>query len=157
MVFLQYVENLTSSLAKPILTDMVVNLPVGVIAVAVVYFFLPSKPKPPLRADKGQSTWKLIRRFDPIGTIIIIPCVICLLLALQWGGTKYPWGDGRVIALLVCFSVSFIAWIGVQVWEGDDATVPRNVAVQRTVACSSFYMLFGSAAFTATVYYVPIW
>lgn len=27
--------------------------------------------------------------FDPIGTAVLIPDVICLLLALQWGGTTY--------------------------------------------------------------------
>ena len=61
-------------------------------------------------------------QFDPIGTTLFVPAIICLLLALQWGGTSYSWGSGRVIACLVVFSVCIIAFAAVQWWLGDDAT-----------------------------------
>ena len=34
---------------------------------------------------------KRLLRFDPIGNLLLITVVIMLLLALQWGGTKYAW------------------------------------------------------------------
>ncbi len=38
------------------------------------------------------------RRFlDPLGTAIFMPAIICLLLALQWGGTTHPWNNWRII------------------------------------------------------------
>ncbi|KAJ7130999.1 hypothetical protein C8R44DRAFT_871546 [Mycena epipterygia] len=44
---------------------------------------------------------KRIEQFDPWGTLVFIPAIICLLLSLQWGGSQYSWGNGRIIALLV--------------------------------------------------------
>ncbi len=61
-------------------------------------------------------------QFDPIGTILFVPAIVCLLLALQWGGTTYSWGSGRVIALFVVFAVCIVAFAAVQWWLGDDAT-----------------------------------
>ena len=31
-----------------------------------------------------------IRQLDLLGTSILVPGVVCLLLALQWGGPEYP-------------------------------------------------------------------
>lgn len=61
-------------------------------------------------------------QFDPIGTLLFIPAIVCLLLALQWGGTTYAWGSGRIIALFVVFGVCILVFIFVQWWLGDDAT-----------------------------------
>ena len=30
---------------------------------------------------------------DYVGTVLIFVLVICLLLALQWGGNEYAWGS----------------------------------------------------------------
>lgn len=32
-----------------------------------------------------------LAQLDPIGLTLLLPGVICLLLALQWGGLEYPW------------------------------------------------------------------
>lgn len=74
--------------------------------------------------DPGPSlgAWRRFLKFDPIGTILFVPAIICLLLALQWGGTTYPWSSGRVIASLVVFGICTMAFIAVQWWLGDDAT-----------------------------------
>lgn len=61
-------------------------------------------------------------QFDPIGTLLFIPAIVCLLLALQWGGTTYAWDSGRIIALFVVFGVCILVFIFVQWYLGDDAT-----------------------------------
>lgn len=43
----------------------------------------------------GQDTTDIplpekLKQIDVIGTIFLIPSVVCLLLALQWGGQTYP-------------------------------------------------------------------
>ena len=53
--------------------------------------------------------------FDPLGNILFLATIICLLMALQWGGSTYAYSDGRIIALLTLFGVFLLAWIASQV------------------------------------------
>ncbi|KAL4749480.1 hypothetical protein BDW72DRAFT_204746 [Aspergillus terricola var. indicus] len=105
-----------------------------------------------------HATWRWLRGLDPFGTIIHVPAVICLLLALQWGGVEYPWSDGRIIALFVLFGVGFLVFIFfLQFAMSDDATVPVRIARQRSIAFASFFGLRIGASFSTMVYYIPIW
>jgi hypothetical protein len=62
--------------------------------VIVIFFTAPQ------RQAVASLGWKeRAKEFDLWGTAAFIPAIICLLLALQWGGTKYPWGSGRIIAV----------------------------------------------------------
>ena len=83
--------------------------------------------------------------------------VVCLLLALQWGGSRYEWSDGRIIALLVIFGVLMIIFIAIQFWKKDNATVPPRVFKQRSIAAGAWYGASLGAAFFVFVYYLPIW
>jgi len=83
--------------------------------------------------------------------------VVCLLLALQWGGSKYPWNSGRIIALLVVFGVLCITFIGIQFWKKDHATVPPRILKQRTVAAGAWFGACVGSAFFVFVYFLPVW
>ena len=136
---------------------MTVNLPIGAVTIAFIWFFYhPTvKAKAQTLADGSWST--KIQVFDIYGTIIFLPMIVCLLLALQWGGTKYPWSNGRVIALLVLFGVLLIIFIGIQFWKQDNATVPPRILKQRTVAAGAWFSAMLGASFFIFVYYLPIW
>jgi EmrB/QacA subfamily drug resistance transporter len=131
-----------------------INLPLGGVTVVALIFFLNSPPQEP---QETMTRRESIARFDPIGTLLFMPCIICLLLALQWGGTTYAWNDGRIIALFVVFGVLLLAFIAVQIWVGDNAAVPLRIAKQRSMAAGSFYSICVGASFFIMVYYVPIW
>lgn len=94
---------------------------------------------------------------DPIGTVILVAAVTCLLLALQWGGQKYPWSDGRIIALLVLFGIAFIGWIAWQVYLGPVATIPKNIIGQRSMSFASFYSFTQGGVNFCILYYAPLW
>lgn len=80
-----------------------------VAAVNLVSFEAPARePRPPVGLRRH------ILQFDPIGTILFVPAIICLLLALQWGGATYAWSSGRVVALLVVFAVCIVAFVAVR-------------------------------------------
>lgn len=137
------------------LTPSLVNLPIGAIAIPCVVFFLSSsQPQQTLKRDSWSS---VVKQFDPIGTMFFIASIMCLLITLQWGGSKYAWSDGRVIALITVFGILIVAW-GFTQWKmGENATVPLSIARQRTVAFATFYIFLGSAAFVIPIYYLPIW
>ena len=57
--------------------------------------------KVPPPQDAGKPLMYQLRQIDPIGALVFVPGIVCLLLALQWGGSTYQWKDGRISALLV--------------------------------------------------------
>ncbi|KAI1815245.1 MFS general substrate transporter [Poronia punctata] len=130
-----------------------INLPLGGAALVLLFLYLPNRPPP-----RAGLSWKeQIRDYDLPGTFFLIPCVISLLLALQWGGSKYPWDNGRIIALFVVSAVLAVVFCGIQVWQGDRATVPKNIAKNRNILGATWYGVWQGSSFFIFAYYLPIW
>ncbi|KAJ7615231.1 major facilitator superfamily domain-containing protein [Mycena polygramma] len=132
-----------------------INLPIGGVTLFVITFFFTipdaGHSKPSVKLADG------IRHFDPLGTLIFVPSIVSLLLALQWSGSKYPWNDGRIIALLVVFAVTIVIFIGIQIWQQEMATVPPRILKQRSMLSGAWFMLCLGSSFFVLVYYLPIW
>ena len=79
--------------------------------------------------------------------------IICLLLALQWGGTVHPWNSSIIIGLFVGFGLMVLIFIGIQIYRGDRATLPLSVLKQRTIASAAFFMFFMGASIFILIYY----
>jgi MFS family permease len=131
-----------------------INLPLGALVLVGLTFILQLNEK-----EKKKATLKeQFRQMDPLGTVLFLPSIICLLLALQWGGTKYAWGSWRIILLLVIFAVGMVGFIAVQaITRHTTATVPSRIVLQRSVIFCSIYTFFNGATFVTEVYYIPIW
>ncbi|KAK8001079.1 SGE1 [Apiospora marii] len=132
-----------------------INLPIGAAAAAVLLFLLPSKP-PPKTQKHGDTFLQKLQEFDPVGTALMLPGLILLLLGLQWGGVE-GWATKRVLVSLtlgILLLVAFGAW---QFRAGDNGTVPPRLMRQRSIAAASVASLgFGSVLVIVT-FYVPIW
>ncbi|KAJ5974583.1 hypothetical protein N7481_011793 [Penicillium waksmanii] len=129
-----------------------INLPIGGVTLLIIFLFL--------RIPSLSTTTTLKRqliRLDPLGTALFLPCVICFLLALQWGGTTYSWSNGRIIALFVVAGVLFIAFAIVQTWRKEDATIPPRIIKQRSIACAAAYTSLIYGAMVAMLYTLPLW
>lgn len=98
-----------------------------------------------------------LSRMDPIGTFFFLPSIICLLLALQWGGVSYSWSNARIIVLLVLAGVLFIAFVVVQKWKGDAATVPGRIFFNRSIIAGVSFSSVAGASMQVLVYFLPIW
>ncbi|KAJ6473219.1 major facilitator superfamily domain-containing protein [Mycena sanguinolenta] len=132
-----------------------INLPIGGVTLLVITLFFTAPGAG--RTKQAMSLTARINQFDPFGTVIFVPSIICLLLALQWGGSKYAWNDGRIIALFVLFAVLISVFIGIQVWKQDMATVPPRILKNRSIAAGMSYALCVGSSFFILVYFLPIW
>ncbi|KKZ61010.1 hypothetical protein EMCG_04346 [[Emmonsia] crescens] len=131
-----------------------INLPIGAATIAAIFVFLP----PPKQTLKRPDSWKgQLKQLDPWGTATFMPGIICLLLALQWGGTKYAWSSARIIALFVVFGILIIAFIIIQIWVGENATVPPRIMKQRSMVFGAFFAFTLGSSFFILVFYLPIW
>ncbi|OGM51012.1 MFS toxin efflux pump (AflT) [Aspergillus bombycis] len=130
-----------------------INLPIGGLSIAVIIFILrvPSKSE-----FSGTPVLDRIKQLDLIGASLLIPAIVCLLLALQWGGNKYPWNSSRVIGLFVGFGLMIVIFTFSQIKLGDRATLPPGILKRRSVLSATMFALFFGGAFFLLVYYVPI-
>ncbi|KAF7543739.1 hypothetical protein G7Z17_g10503 [Cylindrodendrum hubeiense] len=129
------------------------NLPIGAAAFAFLFLFLNSPKKP----HESVPFTKHITRLDPLGTFFFVPSMICLILALQWGGSTYVWSNWRIILLFVIFGLTLIAFCTVQVMMPETATIPVRIIKQRSMLSGAFVMTFLAGAMMLSVYYVPLW
>ncbi|KAL1799022.1 hypothetical protein ACET3X_003059 [Alternaria dauci] len=130
-----------------------INLPVGVLAFAIVFFFLrlPSTPREKL------SVFTQVKRLDPIGLLFFVPSMVCLILALQWGGTSEPWSSPKIIGLLVTFAVTFVAFLIVEFTMPDTAMAPSRVILNRSVGGAMLFTFVLAGGMMNAVYYLAIW
>ncbi|MCJ1283794.1 hypothetical protein MMC26_003125 [Xylographa opegraphella] len=130
------------------------NLPIGGLTIVIILLFLEITGD---EKKKVLSFHEQVDQLDPIGTVCLLSGTVCLLLALQWGGSIYAWKSGRIIALLVIFGVLAVAFVGVQIWLQEKATVPPRIANNRSVSGSAFWSFCTTGSLTVIITYLPIW
>ncbi|KAI1634975.1 major facilitator superfamily domain-containing protein [Biscogniauxia mediterranea] len=130
-----------------------VNLPIGAVAAACLILIL----RTPKREKVPATIWQQIIRLDPLGTLFFVPSIVCLLIALQWGGSTYSWDSWRILLLLVLFGVLFLAFAAVQVFLPTNATVPVRVIGHRSILAGAIFMFALAGSFLMAIYFLPLW
>ena len=130
-----------------------INLPIGGVVIAILAIFLQIPPI--IKSESDRKT--LIQHMDPLGIVTFLPAIVCLLLAVQWGGTTYPWSNARIIVLFVLAGVLLIVFVVVQLSLQENAMVPPRILRMSLIAYSSIFMIAFSGAYFTIVYYLPIW
>ena len=132
-----------------------INLPLGGAVFLTHIFFLHIFEENLQR--KPTTLQEKAARLDPIGTFLFLPAIICLLLALQWGGLTYSWSNARIIVLLILFGICFVIFVVVQRWKGENATVPGHIFFNRSIIAGAWFSFFTGGAMVTTFYFLPIW
>jgi MFS family permease len=129
-----------------------INLPVGGVALALLVAFLQVRWKDDL------STKARLKRIDVVGNLILIASTFAVLWALTYGGTRYEWNQGNVLAPLVVGRVGLIIFF---CWEVSPwcsfPVIPPHHFKNRTT-CVAFFMSFMNmlVAFWV-VYFYPLY
>lgn len=131
-----------------------INLPIGLVAAIIIIAFTRGLKAPD---SPTLSFREKMMSLDPFGILLFLPMIICLLLAIMWGGSTYPWNNARIIVLFVLGGLLLIAFAWLQVHEADRAMVPLSVARNRTVWASCVFSFFLFGSLLVLTYYLPIW
>ncbi|KAI8622860.1 major facilitator superfamily domain-containing protein [Xylariaceae sp. FL1651] len=130
-----------------------INLPFGGVALVIIVLLL----RIPDRPETKLSNKAKLSQLDAVGTFALIPAVVSILLALEWGGLTYPWNDRRVIALLTLGIFLFIVFVLVQVFMPKTATIPPRIFKQRSIFAGFWTTIVLGSQMMIFVYFLPIW
>jgi hypothetical protein len=86
--------------------------------------------------------------------VLFVPLVVCLISALQWGGTVYAWGDVRLIVLLVVAGLLAVGFTAQQNYAGENATLPLKLFRSRTLVFGMIFIFSTSGTLYVFTYYV---
>ncbi|KAK5192938.1 hypothetical protein LTR92_007232 [Exophiala xenobiotica] len=130
-----------------------INLPLGGVAMVLIFFLLQVPDRPSTNKPLKQK----LQQLNVLGLLALFPGIVCLCLALQWGGTTYAWSEGRIVALLVLAFVLLIGFVLIQIWKPEQATVQPRIIIQRSIMSGFWASCCTGAHQTLFVYYLPIW
>lgn len=126
-------------------------------------FLIRARTPPIADCDNLKPSWtQKLLSLDYLGIALLLPSVTCLILALEFGGSLYGWGDGRTIGAFVASGVLTSMYVAEQWWMGEKALVPPRIIRKRVVIFSSLFSFCLESAFLTLVYYVslvsrPLW
>jgi EmrB/QacA subfamily drug resistance transporter len=130
----------TASIAGPVLGGVLaehlhwslifwINLPLGLIAFAITGHALKSLP----RHERPHD-------LDFLGAALMVTATIAFLLALNWGGTRYPWGSWQIASLIGAAALTFalFGWrLGVAPEPFVSLSIMRNRVVAYALGCAA--------------------
>jgi EmrB/QacA subfamily drug resistance transporter len=120
-----------------------VNLPVGILAIAVLLIGLPA-----IRPHEA-------RPIDWLGSATIVGATVPLLLAFSWGGTEYPWSSPQVIGLLV-LAVVMTGLFLVAERRAAEPIIDLVLFRNRTFTVSVIAMFLVGAGMFGAIMYIPL-
>lgn len=133
-----------------------VNIPLGVLCLILTWYGVHESSHH--RENTPVLTLKeKLKKIDFLGTLIAVPAVTCLLMALQWGGTKFGWGSWQIILPLVFCALLFTAFGYLQYRQGDKALLPPRILKQRSIIAGMWFGACCEGVLAVTEYYMSIY
>ena len=120
-----------------------VNLPLAVIALAVVWFGFARRPR---REEHS---------IDYTGALLLTGGTAAGLLAAVWGGTEYPWGSPVVVGLFLAAAI-LLGFFIAQERRAAEPILPLDLFRSRTFSAATVAVFAVGAAMFSTIIYVPL-
>ena len=96
-------------------------------------------------------------KLDLIGFALFAPAAIQLLLALQYGGTTFPWNSAHIIGLFCGAGGTFVVFMVWEIRKDESAMIPISMIRNRIVWSSTLVYGFLMGQLFCASYYLPIY
>jgi len=122
-----------------------INIPLGLLAMAIINNPL---KKLPIAAKQ--------HRIDALGALLLVVATALLLLALNWGGSEYPWLSREILGLLA-ISVVFWAAFALRLMRAAEPLISLEVLSNPIVLAGTSSMFLLQAANIGLAVYLPVY
>ena len=122
-----------------------INLPLGAVALAMTDRALQRIP----RNDRPH-------KLDVVGAALMLVAAVLLLLALSWGGVRYPWGSAPIVALL---AGSLVLWLAFGWWltRAPEPFIPLSMLREPLIALMITAAFFSIGTIIGLSIVVPLY
>ena len=147
---------MTSSLAGPVLGGFFaqhlhwsmifwINLPLGLLAFLISY-----------RGLKRLPRHERPHKLDLLGALLLVAATVSILLALSWGGLRYPWISMPILALVVLSGVFWMlfSW---RMGTAVEPLIPAGVLHNPVVRMGVLAACFGMGTYIGLTIYLPVY
>ena len=93
---------------------------------------------------------------DIAGSVLMIGMSVTLMLALSWGGTRYPWDSPVILALLVSSAV-LLAGLILRLRSAKEPLIPISVLSNSVVFNGTVSVCFSMSVLIALIIFLPIY
>jgi EmrB/QacA subfamily drug resistance transporter len=135
-----------------------INLPLGIIALVLLFRYLPADISARSAAGLG---WTGVRRIDVWGAATAAAATVCLVLGLNWGGKRepygYAWNSPQVIGVLAAAAILLVAFIVIERYYAAEPILPLDLFRNRIFTVGSLLALMVGMALFALVLYLPLY
>ena len=119
------------------------NLPIGLVALFMVIAKMPKLS----HATKGS--------IDYLGAVLIVASCVPLLLALTFGGQKYPWGSPIMVGLFAMFLICAVLFVIVEK-RVKDPIIHMELFANKVFTWANIAGFFSSMSFLSVVAFLPL-
>jgi EmrB/QacA subfamily drug resistance transporter len=120
-----------------------INIPLGVVAIAVLAATLPSVAR------------RVSHAIDYAGSALLAVTLSSIILVTDIGGTAYPWGSGLVIGLILVAVLALVVFLVVE-RRASEPVLPLRLFRNAPFAVSSLVGLIVGFALFGSVTYLPL-
>lgn len=130
-----------------------INLPLGVVGIVSLWFtFQDSTTRPEFSLSLREKA-KLINIW---ATLLLFAGISAFLLAVQWGGVKFPWQSPVVISLFIASIVLLAGSVYLQHRLPDKAILPLKYLKDRTILAVAWFKFCTSGTLFVVEQYFAI-
>ncbi|MCP8939906.1 MFS transporter [Alsobacter sp. SYSU M60028] len=122
-----------------------INVPLGAVAFAMTNSLLRKLP----RHERPHA-------LDVPGALLIMAATSVLMLALSWGGVRYPWGSVPILGLIAAAAVLWVLF-GLRLGHADEPLIPLSLFANSVVRHATGAACCAMGVFVGLTIYVPVY
>jgi EmrB/QacA subfamily drug resistance transporter len=122
-----------------------INLPLGAVALVMTERALRRLP----RNDRPHQ-------LDVIGAALMVGAALALMLALSWGGVRYPWGSLRIVTLIASSGALWVLF-ALRLLTAREPFIPLAILHGRVTSTITIAAFFSIGTIIGVTIYMPLY